>query len=410
MKSFQMLATFFAGVALLGFPAAAVEVLPAKEIADALMVKVEELSGADAEQGKRARALKALAIRVSRIEEGSLPVDWAGKDGSTTLMLAAALDEAPAVRYLLRQGASLECRNAKGKNALDLAKSFGVRAILRRGGPEKGVVVLDIGHCIGSEGAIMPAAVNGKCFSETVFWYQYAPEIKRVIEEAGYTCTICNRGFMPEDETLRGYAQQGDVIHLCCPDLDAGRRVSRYHKDRVASGMVSADYAVWRKATCAVFLHHNSTSRRWLKGKITSIVLHNRYNGQPLAEAIARRMEKDVFGRGFSVGGECKIVSCYEDAARGAGWLNTCDDSGIPAVILEVAYLNHLQHVTYLTDDANARHFAESVGQGVLDYLRHNRNTPRHVREDENQPDEGSFGHAPESRKLVIPGAKMLVP
>ncbi len=275
---------------------------------------------------------------------------------------------------------------------------------------EPGTVVLDIGHCAGAEGALMPSAINGKRFSEAAFWYRYAPYVKRVIEQAGYRCTICNRGYMPDDDTLRAYARQGRVIHLRRPDLDGARRASRYHRDRVASGIISADYAVWRQAACMVFLHHNSTSRRWSRGNAGSIVLHNRYNGRPLAEAIAGRMEKEVLNRGMGMGGRCEVSARYVDASRGAGWLNACDDSGIPAAILEVAYLNNRQHATYLTADANARHYAETVGRGVVDYLRHRGNSPRHVRADENQPDEGSFGYARESRLVAVPGAKRPLP
>ncbi len=275
---------------------------------------------------------------------------------------------------------------------------------------EPGAVVLDIGHCVGSEGALMPSAINGKRFSETAFWYQYAPCTKRVIEQAGYRCTICNRGYMPEDDPLRSYARKGRVIHLRRPDLGGERRASRYHKDRVASGIISADYAVWRQASCMVFLHHNSTSRRWRKGNPTSVVLHNRYNGRQLAESIAGRMESEVLGRSFGGGEHCEVAPRYVDASRGAGWLNACDDSGIPAAIIEVAYLNNRNHAAYLTNDANARHYAESVGRGIVDYLRRNGNAPRHVRADETQPDEGSFGYARESRLVDVPGAKRLLP
>ncbi len=272
-----------------------------------------------------------------------------------------------------------------------------------------GAVILDIGHGIGADGAVAPGTINGKRLTEATFWYQYAPYTKRVIERAGYRCTICNRGYMPKTEPYRTYARRGRVIHHRMPDIGK-RRASRYFKDRAASGIISADYAVWRRAACMVFLHHNSTSRRWVRGGSPSIVLYNRYNGRPLAEAIARRMERDILNHGMNNGGiGCKTAPRYVDASRGGGWLNVCDDAGIPAAILEVAYLNNRNHAAYLANDANARRYAEAVGRGIVDYLRRKGNYPRHVRRDKNKADEGSFGYAPESRRHDVPGVKRLV-
>ncbi len=275
---------------------------------------------------------------------------------------------------------------------------------------EPGAVILDIGHCSDAQGATMPGTLNGKRYTETAFWYRYAPYVKRVIERAGYRCTICNRGYMPDEEPMRSHAKQGRVLHHRRPDLGGKRRASRYHPDRVASGIISADYAVWRRASCMVFLHHNSSSRRWVYGGSPSVVLYNRYNGRPLAEAIANRMDRDILNHGMKNGGmRCRVATRYVDASRGAGWLNTCDDSGIPAAILEVAYLNNRNHAAFLTKDANARRYAEAVGQGIVDYLRRGGNAPKHVRRDEDKADEGSFGYARESRRADVSGAKRLL-
>ncbi len=275
---------------------------------------------------------------------------------------------------------------------------------------EPGAVILDIGHSSEDGGAIMPSAVNGKRYSEAAFWYAYAPYVKQVVERAGYRCTICNRGYMPDEEPMRSQAKQARVIHHRRPDLGGKRRASQYHPDRVGSGIISADYAVWRKASCIVFLHHNSSSRRWKRGGSPSVVLYNRYNGRELADSLADRMERDILNKGMRNGGiGCKIQPRYKDASRGAGWLNTCDDSGIPAAILEVAFLNNRNHAAYLTRDANARRYAEAVGQGIVDYLRRHGRKPRHVRKDENVADEGSFGMARESRGVEVSGAKRLV-
>ncbi len=274
---------------------------------------------------------------------------------------------------------------------------------------EPGAVILDIGHGIGADGAVSPGAINGKRLTEATFWYQYAPYVKRIIERAGYRCTICNRGYMPKEEPYRTYARRGRVLHHKRPDIGQ-RRASRYFPDRAASGIICADYAVWRRASCMVFLHHNSNSRRWVKGGSPSVVLYNRYNGRPLAEAIAHRMERDILNHGMNNGGiGCKVEPRYKDASRGGGWLNVCDDAGIPAAILEVAYLNNRNHAAYLSKDANARRYAEAVGRGIVDYLRRSGNYPRHVRRDVNKADEGSFGYARESRRQEVPGVKRLV-
>ena len=275
---------------------------------------------------------------------------------------------------------------------------------------EPGAVVLDIGHCIGAEGAKTPGPVNGKYLTETAFWYQYAVYTKRVIERAGYRCTICNRGYMPRTEPLRSYARRAGVIHLRRPDLEGHRRASRYFKDRVASGIISADYAVWRRASCMVFLHHNSSSSRWKDGSSPSVVLHNRYNGAPLARAVAARMESDILNHGMPNGGVgCRTAARYVDASRGAGWLNACDDAGIPAAVLEVAFLHNRAHAAYLANEANARRYAEAVGRGIVDYLRRSGQDRRHYRRDLNRADEGSFGYARESRRADVPGAKRLI-
>ena len=98
----------------------------------------------------------------------------------------------------------------------------------------------------------------------------------------------------------------------------------------------------------------------------------------------------------------------YKDASRGGGWLNVCDDAGIPAAIVEAAFLNNRQHAGYLADPENARRYAEAVGHGVVHYLRTKSGTV-HRRSNKDEPDEGSFGYALESRRLDVPGAKHLL-
>lgn len=271
-------------------------------------------------------------------------------------------------------------------------------------------VVLDIGHFVGGEGAVAPSPVKGKRLAENSFWYQYSYYVKRVVERAGYSCVVTNRGFQPTSQPLAGYASRARVIHLRRPDKGGKRSPSHYHPDRVGSGVVSADYAIYRKAGCAVFLHHNSSSSRWKNGASDSLIICNRHNGRHLAQCLAGRLEGDVLNHGMPNGGRgCRVVPRYVDADRSAAWMNVCDDSGIPAAVIEAAYLNNKGHAAFLADDANARFYAETVGRGIVDYLNRYGNEPRHRRANGNVADEGSFGYAAESRRHRVPGAKLLL-
>ena len=89
--------------------------------------------------------------------------------------------------------------------------------------------------------------------------------------------------------------------------------------------------------------------------------------------------------------------------------MNILDDAGIPAAVLEVAYLNNRDHAAFLCSDSNARRYARAVGHGIVRYMKESRGRRPHYRTDPNRPDEGSFGYAAESRRLNIPGAKRLL-
>lgn len=272
-------------------------------------------------------------------------------------------------------------------------------------------VVLDIGHFVGGEGAVAPGLVNGKRLAENSFWYQYSYYVKRVIERAGYSCVVTNRGFKPASQPLAGYASRARVIHLRRPDKGGKRSPSHYHPDRVGSGVVSADYAIYRQAGCAVFLHHNSSSSRWKNGASDSLIICNRYNGRRLAQCLSKRLEREILNHRMPNGGRgCRVAPRYVDADRSAAWMNACDDSGIPAAVVEAAYLNNRGHAAFLANEANARLYAETVGKGIVDYLKRYGHEPRHRRINGNVADEGSFGYAAESRRLSVPGAKLLLP
>lgn len=279
-----------------------------------------------------------------------------------------------------------------------------------RGGMPGGAVVLDIGHYEGAPGARTPGPVRGQRISEYDFWCRYVGEVKRVVQAAGYSCVVTNRGYAPTQADLRSATRRAGVVQLRRPDVAGGRYPSRYHPDRVGAGMVSADYAIWRRASCAVFLHHNSSSRRWVRGASPSIILYNKWNGRALAESLCRTLDAEVLDHGMPNGGRgCRPVVKYVDADRSAGWLNACDDSGIPAVVVEAAFLNNRNHAEFLAQDANARRYAQSIGKAIVAYLRRNGSSKRHYRADENAPDAGSFGYARESRSAHVPGAKRLL-
>lgn len=280
-------------------------------------------------------------------------------------------------------------------------------------GGADGAVVLDIGHSTDAEGAKSPGPVNGKILQEAAFWYQYAPVVQRVVERAGYRCVISNRGYAPSREPYRSMARRARVLHLRHPDKRGQRYPSRYFPDRVASGIVSADFAIYRHSKAVVFLHHNSAGRGW-RGQgsgSNSIILSNRYNGRPLAQSICDALNREILNHGMPNGGKTAQVAVrYRDADRGAGWLNACDDAGIPAAITEAAFLNNRDHAAFLATEAGARRYAEAIGHGIVAYLRSYAGKPKHRRADTNRPDEGSFGYAPESRRQNIRGAKRLIP
>ncbi|MDO5470815.1 MAG: N-acetylmuramoyl-L-alanine amidase [Akkermansia sp.] len=275
-------------------------------------------------------------------------------------------------------------------------------------GTADGPVVLDIGHYIGMGGATSPRAVNGKRLQEVSWWYQYAYYTKKVIEDAGYKVYVVNRGNAPAGGPLAAWARRAGVRHLGKPD--GGRRYpSEYFPDRVASGIASADYAIYRRASCAVFLHHNSTRGWKRRGGSNSLIICNKHNGGRLASCLAATLNSQVLNNTMPNGGiNCRVEVRSVDAGRSAGWMNACDDAGIPAAVVEAAFLNNAAHVRYLSNEANARYYAEAVGRGVVNYLRTLGREPRRYREDTDKPDRGSFGYAAESRRLHVPGAAHL--
>lgn len=253
------------------------------------------------------------------------------------------------------------------------------------------LVVLDIGHHFGSEGASTPRAAGGRRISETSYWYEYSYYIKLVLEKAGYRCIICNRGDAPKDFRMQEFARRAGVVQLNQKQKE-GRYASTIHPDRYAAGQVSADFAIRQGAACVVFLHHNGLSGWSTKGE-NAMVLYNRHNGKALADSLCEVINAHILNHGLDNKGKVCTPSVRHKAdAPSAGWMNACDDSGIPAAVTEITFLSNANHVAFLADPANSRRYAECIGQGIVNFLRCYDPSTRHVREDDSVPDEGSNG------------------
>ncbi len=278
----------------------------------------------------------------------------------------------------------------------------------------RNTVVLDIGHFVGSGGAATPSAVNGQRISEVEFWYRYSYYVKRTIERAGYKCIVTNRGKAPNSPQMRAWARRAGVVQLNRPDIwPQPRYASSVSPDRVSGGMISADYAAKRRAACSVYLHHNSTGGGWTSHSPSSLLIYNKNNGKLLARDIAYALERTLLNKKRGIdnrGRKVSLLARYVDADRGAGWMNTCDDAGVPAVIIESCYLNNKQHAQFLSQAQNARKYAQAIGLGIVRYMRiHSPQQKRIYRANKSRPDKGSFGYAAESRELTPPaGARLL--
>ncbi len=233
------------------------------------------------------------------------------------------------------------------------------------------VVVLDIGHYYhpvrGGQGARTPDTRYGK-LEEVDFWYRYAIYTRQVIEKAGYQCIICNRGAAPTDPALAAAGKRAGVVQINTPQPTAVYR-SRHHRERMAVGMLSADYALDCKPGAVVFLHHNSVSHTWREDYDKGAIYCNEA-GVPLAQSLAWVMNRDILDHGMPNGGQPCGVIIRNDGRKGGGdWLNTCNDSYVPAAITEVAVLSNPKHAQYLSKKQNAIDFAEAVGRGIVEFM-----------------------------------------
>ncbi len=235
------------------------------------------------------------------------------------------------------------------------------------------VVVLDIGHYFeptrGGQGARTPDARYGT-IEETEFWYRYAGEVKKTVEAAGYTCLICNRGDVPTNPKLAAAAEKAGVHHVKSPIPTAIYR-STHHPRRVAVGMLSTNYALDQQPGAVIYLHHNSNSEKWYVFNKGAFYCNEA--GVRLAQTMAQVMNRDILDNADdgmpNNGVPCGVVLRNNGRLGGGDWLNACNESYVPAVITEVAFLSNPEHAKFLSKHKNAVKFAQAIGRGIVEFL-----------------------------------------
>ena len=255
--------------------------------------------------------------------------------------------------------------------ALLLAQCGGISA--QRQVRASRTVVLDIGHYYapgrGGQGARTPDARYGATIEECEFWYRYARYVKEEIERAGYTCRVCNRGALPTDAALAHCARTADVHQVNTP-VPTGIYRSAHHPARMAVGMLSVDYALRQAPAAVIFLHHNSDSDTWRishKG-----AFYTNECGVELGYAMAQTMNQRLLNHSLPNGGQpCGVIIRTDGRKGGGDWLNACNESYVPAVITEVAFLSNPEHARWLSHPANAQTYARTLAQGIIHYLNH---------------------------------------
>ena len=236
---------------------------------------------------------------------------------------------------------------------------------------ESRTVVLDIGHYYapgrGGQGARTPDASKGGSIEECEFWYRNVRYVKQVIEQAGYTCMICNRGALPSDPALARCAKEAGVVQLNTP-VPAGVYRSKHHPWRMAVGMLSADYALDQKPAAVVFLHLNSESESWSISN--KVAFYCNEVGVRMSNIMADVMNREIVDHGMpNHGVPCGVIIRNDGRKGGGDWLNTCNESYVPAAISEVAFLSNPEHARFLSSSENAARFARAIGKGIVEYL-----------------------------------------
>lgn len=242
---------------------------------------------------------------------------------------------------------------------------------MKRQARESNIVVLDIGHYYhperGGQGARTP---NGKygVIEETDFWYRYAIYVKQEIEAAGYQCIICNRGDMPTDKELAAVAKKAGVYHVKSP-VPTGIYRSKQHPNRMAVGMLSTNYALDQKPAAVIFLHHNSNSSKWTVCNKGAFYCNEA--GVRMATIMAEVMNDELLNHGLPNNNQpCGIIIRNNGRLGGGDWLNACNESYVPALITEVAYLSNPEHAKFLSQHDNAVKYARTIGKGVVKFLK----------------------------------------
>ena len=237
---------------------------------------------------------------------------------------------------------------------------------------ESKVVVLDIGHYYhperGGQGARTPDKRYGN-IEECEYWYRYVGHTARIIREAGYECRICCRGSMPTNKKLAEFARKENVHHVNTPEPTAIYR-SKHHPHRMAVGMLSTNYALDQKPAAVVYLHHNSMTAKWMVYNKGAIYCNE--EGTGLGIALADVINTTIYDKegGMPNNGELCGVIIRNDGRRGGGdWLNACNESFVPAAITEATFLSNPEHAKFLGKEKNAIRYAETIGQGIVNYL-----------------------------------------
>lgn len=228
---------------------------------------------------------------------------------------------------------------------------------------QSGPVVLDIGHQSTAGGAQTP---DGR-LNEFAFWLRYAGEVQKVVKDAGYDCILTNRGNPPSK------GDSGGVLYMKHPDKNAKRYPSRHYPEHIGAGMVCADYAIDIKARCVVFLHLNCTTGKWNSKPPTGLIICNRKHGHALAESLCRSMREELLDKPGGIpnaGKGIKVLPRYIGSQPSAGWMNALDAAGIPAAVFEAVYTDNRGHAAFISDAANARKLARTIGAGIVRWLR----------------------------------------
>ena len=243
---------------------------------------------------------------------------------------------------------------------------------MKRQARESNIVVLDIGHYYhperGGQGARTPDKRYGN-IEECEFWYRYVGHTARIIREAGYECSICCRGSMPTDKKLAEIATREKVHHVNTPEPTAIYR-SKHHPHRMAVGMLSTNYALDQNPAAVVYLHHNSMTAKWMVYNKGAIYCNE--EGTGLGLALADVITNTIYDEGGmpNNGVSCGVI-IRNDGRRGGGdWLNACNESFVPAAITEATFLSNPEHAKFLGKEKNAIRYAETIGHGIVNFLK----------------------------------------